>query len=151
MNKQFVLLNLLFIPYYTFPYTFSHNILLNISSTLYWSIQNERLRPLLLFIDRCAILNAMYNSFVMTYHYSIPFCILGLGISGTGTYIHYLSHYIPQTVIAEQLHLIYHLHYHFINYYMLYIILFHKTASLASLECVSNVSRMCLDEFNNYT
>jgi hypothetical protein len=120
MNKKFLFLNLLFIPYYFKPLTFSYNISLNISSSLYWYNQCSNYKNLFLLFDRVCIIYGMYNSFILAYSLDVKFCILSCAVSSVTIYIHHLSKITKDINVSNKLHSLMHLYYHIINYYLFF-------------------------------
>lgn len=118
MSLVFLLLNILFIPYYISPYVFHHNIILNITSTLYW--YNYPSHSILLYADKFAIAYGMYKSFILSIHIGVYFTMFSLSLAITGFYFYNLSNTIKEWSILG--HSIFHILYHMVNYSMLYIV-----------------------------
>ena len=78
INNYFLIINLLFIPYYYSPIVFYHNILVNISSTIYWYnyIDSVKINKKLLLIDRICIINAIYNTFILCINFNYMFTLI---------------------------------------------------------------------------
>lgn len=119
MSLVFLVLNTLFIPYYVSPYIFHHNIILNITSTLYWYNYNYSSYPILLYMDKLAIAYGMYKSFVLSINIGVYFTMFSLLMKITGFYFYNLSNTKKEWSILG--HSIFHILYHIVNYSMLYV------------------------------
>ena len=126
INNYFLIINLLFIPYYYLPIVFYHNILVNISSTIYWYnyIDNVKINKKLLLIDRICIINAIYNTFILCINFNYMFTLIAIFICLFGIYLHYLSKITDNKNKSICYHIIFHCLYHICSYVLLYINLF---------------------------